>query len=68
MNGYKNIDENPTKNGSYLVKFYTRFRPEYDCTELAWRKFIDGEWINPIYNYKGDGYELIGWYENQNNQ
>lgn len=47
-----------------MVKFYNPNMPEYDCTELVWRTFCNGKWDNPIYNYKGDGYELVGWYEN----
>ena len=54
-------DKLPSSNGNYLVEFYTRNRPEYDCTELAWRKFIDGKWQPAYYNYNGDGYEIITW-------
>lgn len=61
---YRKIEENPPKNGRYLVKFYTPYRPEYDRTELAWRGFYDGKWDKTFYNYEGDGYEMIGWYEN----
>lgn len=65
MSKYHTISELPEEEGRYLVKFYTRRRPEYDCTELAWRGFYNGAWDNPVYNYKGDGYEMIGWYEKE---
>lgn len=55
----------PKKDGHYLVKFYNKNMPEYDCIEIVFRDFINGEWDNPIYNYKGDGYELIGWFDNK---
>ena len=60
---YRNIDEKPSKNGVYMVKFYTPYRPEYDRTELVFREFKDGEWLNPIYSSENDGYELVGWFE-----
>ena len=59
------IKQNPTKDGHYLVKFYNKNMPEHDCTEIVYRNFINGEWDNPIYNYKGDGYELVGWYDTE---
>lgn len=62
--GYRTIDMQPEQDGRYLVKFYNSSMPEYDCIETAWRDFKDGEWIQPIYNYAGDGYQLVGWYEN----
>lgn len=62
---YKPININPSKEGEYLVKFYNRNMPEYDCTELVFRSFCDGKWNNPVYNYEGDGYELVGWFENE---
>lgn len=63
MNKYNGTNK-PSKDGNYLVKFYNPNMPEYDCTELVWRTFENGKWDNPIYNYEGDGYELVGWYEN----
>ncbi len=59
------ITENPPENGRYLVKFYSKYMPEYDCTELVFREYKDGKWVNPVYNYQGDGYELVGWYRNE---
>lgn len=63
MANYKSIKDSPHKNGRYLVKFYNSSMPEHDCAETVWREFKDGEWVNPIYNYQGDGYEIVGWYE-----
>lgn len=60
---YRNIKQRPSKNETYLVKFYNKSMPEYDCTELVYREFKDGEWVNPVYSHAGDGYELVGWYE-----
>lgn len=65
LNNYRNIKDKPSKNGIYLVEFYNKSMPEYDCIETAWREFKDGEWINPIYNHHNDGYKLIGWCETQ---
>lgn len=65
---YKSISENPSKDGRYLVNFYNPYMHETDRTELAWRGFYNGEWDNPTYNFKGDGYKLIGWYENEDEQ
>lgn len=62
-NGYCPITKIPQKDGRYLVKFYNKNRPEYDCTEIVWRGFYNGKWENPIYNYQNDGYEMIGWKE-----
>lgn len=64
MGEYHNRTEIPSKNGRYLVKFKNLELPEYDSIEIAIRDFLDGEWINPVYGYAGDGYELAGWYEN----
>lgn len=62
---YRTIDEKkPDENGRYLVKFYNKNMPECDCTRTARRDFRDGEWVQPIYNYSDDGYQLVGWYEN----
>jgi len=63
VDGYKSIKEKPSQDGNYLVKFYNRDMPKYDCTEIVFREFRNGEWVHPIYNYPGDGYELVGWYE-----
>ncbi len=62
MGDYKNVKEHPSVDGNYLVKFYNKDMPEFDCTELVFREFKDGEWIRPVYNYEGDGYKLVGWY------
>lgn len=62
---YVGINKNPSKDGTYLVKFYNKTMPEYDCTETAWREFKDGKWIDPFYSHPNDGYELVGWYDNE---
>ena len=62
------IKTNPPENGKYLVKFYNKSMPEYECTETVWRDFEDGGWNYPFYNYPGDGYEMIGWYSNKKEQ
>lgn len=61
--GYNSITINPPKNGKYLVEFYNSKMPRYDRTKKVLREFCNGKWINPVYNYEGDGYELIGWLE-----
>lgn len=64
MGKYHSKMEIPSENGRYLVKFKDFDLPDYDCIEIAIRDFQDGEWINPVYGHAGDGYELVGWYEN----
>ena len=65
MGEYRRIKEfgQPKKDGRYLVKMYSKSMPIYDCSELVFREFKNGEWINPYYTHKNDGYELVGWYE-----
>lgn len=63
-NRYNNINTNPTEDGRYLVKFYNKDMPCYDATELVFREFQNGTWLNPIYNHENDGYVLVGWYDN----
>lgn len=62
-NKYHPITVKPSKDGNYMVKFHNENMPEYDCNELAFRNFSNGKWDNPTYSHKGDGYELVGWYE-----
>lgn len=64
-NNYNPINIKPSKDGNYLVKFYNKNMPEYDCIELVFRHFCNGKWDNPVYGYEGDGYELVGWYEGE---
>lgn len=64
MGQYHNKMDIPPENGRYLVKFKNMGLPEYDRIEIAIRDFLNGNWINPVYGYIGDGYELVGWYEN----
>ena len=54
----------PKQEGHYLVKFYNPYMHETDRIEIVQREFKDDEWVNPIYNFKGDGYKLVGWYDN----
>lgn len=67
MKKYNITEKQPSKDGRYLVKFYNPDMPEYDCVETAWRDFRNGEWDNPIYSHRGDGYKIIAWYENVEN-
>jgi hypothetical protein len=61
-NRYHPKQEKPVKNGRYLVKFRNPNMPEYDCTEIVFREWKNGRWDNPFYD---KGYEMAGWYENE---
>ena len=52
----------PTKNGRYMVKILLTDEPIYDNTELCFREFVNGEFINPYYNNPKTNV-LVGWYE-----
>ncbi len=63
QNKYRPISENPIKSTHYLVKFFNPNKHPTDRVETAWRYYKgNGIWERPFYNFEGDGYELIEWY------
>lgn len=53
------ISQTPTKDGRYIVCYRNDDYNITDNIEIAFREFRNGVWVNPSYNYDGDGWRMI---------
>ena len=65
MGAWKSIEKPPKKNGRYMVKFMFYPRHETDQTEIAFRKFNNGNWITPYYNKPSENSKIIAWLDEE---